>query len=66
MKASYRTFISGVSVILIAIGPAIKALFDSDPSTNPDWNLVVAAITAGVGLMFARDEKVSSAAAGIK
>lgn len=66
MKASWRTSAAGVGAILVAIGSAVTALTDNDPMTIPDWGAVVAAVIAGVGLIFARDAKVSSQQEGIR
>jgi hypothetical protein len=41
-------------------------LFDADPLTLPDWGAVGAAVMAGIGLLAARDNKVSSEQAGAK
>lgn len=45
---------------------ALAAFIDNDPATVPDWGLAIAAIAAGLGLLFARDNNVSSEDAGIK
>ena len=66
MKASWRTSAAGVGAILVAIGSAVTAITDNDPMTIPDWGAVVAAVIAGVGLIFARDAKVSSQQEGIR
>lgn len=66
MKASWRTTSAGIAAILVAVGAALTSLTDSDPVTVPDWGAVVAAVIAGIGLIFARDEKVSSEQAGVK
>jgi uncharacterized membrane protein YhiD involved in acid resistance len=66
MKASWRTSAAGVGAILVAIGSAVTALTDNDPLTIPDWGAVVAAVIAGIGLIFARDAKVSSQQEGIR
>ena len=52
--------------MLVAIGGAISATFDNDPTTTADWAAVIAACIAGFGLLFARDNKVSSEKAGAK
>ena len=44
----------------------MKAMFDNDPSTVPEWGAVVAAIIAGIGLIAARDNNVTSEQAGVK
>lgn len=50
-----KTTIAGIGAILVAVGGALKALFDGDPSTNPDLTSTIAAISAGVGLIMAKD-----------
>lgn len=64
MKASWRTTAAGIGAILVALGSAATAAFDNDPATVADWGAVVAAMIAGIGLIFARDDKVSSEKAG--
>lgn len=65
-NASWRTTVAGIGAMLIAAGGALSATFDNDPSTVADWTAVIAAFIAGFGLIFARDNKVSSEGAGIK
>ena len=50
-----KTTISGIGAILVAVGGALKAIFDGDPSTNLDLTATIAAISAGVGLIMAKD-----------
>jgi hypothetical protein len=63
---SWRTTVAGIGAMLVAIGGALSATFDNDPATVADWTAVVAACIAGFGLIFARDNKVSSEKAGVK
>lgn len=63
---SWRTTLAGIGAMLVAIGGAISATFDNDPTTTADWAAVLAACIAGFGLLFARDNKVSSEKAGAK
>jgi hypothetical protein len=63
---SWRTTTAGIAAIVVAIATAVGALFDADPLTLPDWGAVAAAIMAGIGLLAARDNKVSSEQAGAK
>lgn len=63
---SWKTTTLGVLTILAAASNAGIALLDADPATNPEWAVVIAAITAGIGLMTARDHDKSSEDAGIK
>jgi hypothetical protein len=50
-----KTTLAGIGAILVAIGGAMKALFDGDPSTNLDLTTTIAAVTAGIGLIWAKD-----------
>ena len=52
---NWKTTLAGVGAILIAVGGALKATFDGDPSTNLDIAATIAAITIGVGLIAAKD-----------
>lgn len=63
---SWRTTVTGIGAILVAVGGAVSATFDNDPATVADWAAVIAACIAGFGLIFARDNKVSSEQAGAK
>lgn len=65
-KASWRTTAAGIAAILTVVGNAIKAYIDNDPSTTVDLAQLVAGISAGLGLLNARDNKVTSEAAGAK
>lgn len=50
-----KTTLAGIGAILVAIGGALKAIFDGDPSTNIDLASTIAAVTAGFGLIMAKD-----------
>jgi uncharacterized membrane protein YhiD involved in acid resistance len=66
MSGSWKTTAAGIGAVLVAVGSAVTATFDADPATVADWGAVVAAVIAGIGLLFARDNNVSSEAAGAK
>lgn len=57
---SWKTTGAGLSAILIAVGSAIKALTDNDPATTIDVGALAAALLAGIGLIFARDNDKTS------
>ncbi len=50
-----KTTLAGLGAILIAVGGALRATFDADPSTNIDIASTIAAVTAGIGLIMAKD-----------
>ncbi len=54
---NWKTTLAGVGAILIAVGGALKAFFDNDPTTNLDLTTTIAAVTAGIGLIWAKDAK---------
>lgn len=60
MKGSWKTTVAGIGTILAAVGAALAAQFDASPDTVPNWGAVATAITAGAGLLFARDNDKSS------
>ena len=57
---SWKTTAAGLSAIVAAVAGAAKLMLDADPNTNPDWTALIAAVTAGVGLIAARDNDKSS------
>ena len=50
-----KTTTLGIATILTAVSSAVIALLDGDPATSFDIASVVAAITAGLGLIMAKD-----------
>ena len=65
MSASWRTTLCGIlSIAAAAITLVVLPLVDADPLTLPNYTAFVASLTAGIGLMFARDNNVTSLAAG--
>ena len=65
MSASWKTTLCGILTIA-ASGITLVAipLLDADPLTIPNYTAFIAALTAGIGLLFARDNGVTSEAAG--
>lgn len=64
MFKSYKTTMLGLFGILAAVCHAGQLLLDSDPLTNPDFGAVGTAIAIGLGLIFARDNNVTSEESG--
>lgn len=65
MKGIWKTTLFGILTLLSAIAAFGKALLDGDPTTQPDFEAILAAL-AGIGLIFARDNGVTSEEAGAK
>ena len=63
---SWQTTLAGVGAIMVALGGAIVAQFDMDPTTAPNWEVAIAAVVAGFGLLRARDNDKSSEDVGAK
>lgn len=63
---SWKTSVSGLAAILVAVGAALSALSDGKAETNVDFPSLFAACIAGVGLLFARDNNRSSESVGVK
>lgn len=54
---NFKTTALGIATIVTAISSAVMAFLDGDPATNFDIAAVIAAVTAGVGLIVAKDAK---------
>lgn len=63
---SWKTTLTGIAAILTAVGAALTAIFDNNPNTTIDVAVTASAIMAGIGLIFARDNNVTSEDAGAK
>lgn len=50
-----KTTLAGIGAILVAVGGALRAVFDGDPTTSVDPTATIAAISAGIGLIMAKD-----------
>ena len=61
---SWKTTLAGIASIVAAVATALSAQFDNDPNTVPNWTVVISLITAGVGLVLARDNDKTSEQVG--
>ena len=43
-----KTTLAGIGAILVAVGGALRAIFDGDPTTSVDPTATIAAISAGI------------------
>jgi len=59
MNKSWRTTTLGIVAVLTAVLGFVKATIDGDPTTEPDMAALIAALSAGIGLIFAKDAKVT-------
>ena len=50
-----KTTLAGIGAILVAVGGTLKAIFDGDPTTSVDVTSTIAAVSAGIGLVMAKD-----------
>ena len=50
--SSWKTTISGVLTAIVAVSSAVISTLNGTPV---DWTAVIAAVTASIGLLFARD-----------
>lgn len=63
---SWKTTLFGAGGVVTIIGSVLNALFDGDPATQVDWVTVCAGLAPAIGLLFARDNNVTSEQAGAK
>lgn len=54
-KPNIKTTVLGIATILTAVSSALIAILDGDPATSFDIGSVIAAVTAGIGLIVAKD-----------
>lgn len=66
MKGSWKTTAAGIAAIVVAVASCVQALFDGNPDTVPNYEVAIAAVISGLGLLFARDNDKSSETVGAK
>jgi len=65
VKKSWKTTVAGVIQFVTVAGGQIVTLLDNDPTTNPEWSIVVASLITLFGLFAARDGDVTSEESGL-
>ena len=63
MKSSETTW-AGILQFLAIASTQIGTLFDGNLATNPEWGLIISSLVVLIGLIRARDNNVTSKAAG--
>lgn len=66
MKPGWKLKLTGLISAMSAVIGAAALLLDGNSATNPDWTAVIAAVSAGLGLLIARQNDVDSETAGAK
>lgn len=54
-SVSWKTSLVGVLIFVEVLSQNLRAIFDELPETNADWNMVIVAGTAMIGMLIARD-----------
>lgn len=63
---NWKTTLTGVLTLVTVAADAALLMIDNDPATNPNWSVVIPAIVAAIGLIFARDANKSSQDSGVR
>ena len=54
---NWKTTVAALGMLGIALGHALPLLFDGNPNTNPDFNVLIPEVMAAIALLFAGDAK---------
>jgi len=66
LKKSWKTTLGGILSQLPIIWYQVETFLDGDPSTNPDWVVLMGSLSAVYAFFMARDKNVSSEDEGVK
>lgn len=61
---SWKTTFAGIMGFIVLAWGQLQYMLDTDPTTNPEWNIVIGAFMTLLTGLFARDNDVSSEKAG--
>lgn len=56
---SVKTTIFGTGGFLVLAANVVSMIFDDNPSTNPDWSVIIPLAISNIGLLFAKDFNAS-------
>ena len=56
---NWKTTTAGIAGLIAILAGVAKALLDNDPTTNPDWAVVIAGVQAALVAVFAKDADVT-------
>lgn len=54
---SPTTTAGGITTLALVAAYIAQVLADGDPSTNPEWMLIMPMVVTSIALLFARDQK---------
>jgi hypothetical protein len=54
-RRNWKTTMASIAALVAAVGTAVSAMYDGNPDTVPQWEVVVALAIASFGFWFARD-----------
>ena len=63
---SWKTTAMAIIALVIACLQGFVAFIDDDAATSPNWTLIGTTLMTTIGLLFARDNNVTSESAGAK
>lgn len=55
---SWKTSTAAILGFIALVATQAQALFDGDPTTVANWNVVIAGIAPLIGLLFAKDHSL--------
>jgi len=60
LTINWKTTSAAIAAFLAIMMPQVSMWFDGDAATNPDWNILIAAVGVLLTGIFARDADKSS------
>ncbi len=63
---SWVTTLLGFLTMIAIAWPQVQFMLDNDPATEPEWNIVMAAVLTFLGFSQVRDNRLTSKQAGVE